>query len=100
MDPAALAQFPVATITQDFRISGKALLARRRNSLKQDTTKKTAFRLKMRIACWTKSLPMPWTRASVRRSPKGALETGLCPLSNQSQPRLNGNWKMASSLNG
>ena len=26
----------------------------------------------------------------------GTPRTGLCPLSNQSQPRLNGNWKMAS----
>ena len=38
-----------------------------------------------------KSLPRPWTRAGVRLILKGALRTALCPLSNRSPPRRNGN---------
>jgi hypothetical protein len=62
----------------------------------KDTTKKITFRLKMRIAYRPKSLPMPWTRAGVRLILKGALRTALCPLSNRSPPRRNGNWKTDS----
>jgi hypothetical protein len=49
-----------------------------------------------RTACRPKSLPMPWTRAGVRLVLKGALQTALCPLSNRSLHRRNGNWKTAS----
>jgi hypothetical protein len=55
---------------------------------------------KSRRRCWSGSGSIQFCKGAAwskdpafcsRSSPKGALRTGLCPQSNQSQPRLNGN---------